>query len=147
MVYGTEGLTGTIDGLRNFVVTYSVNGLQNGVPDGLALVDVTNNVIQFLIYKGSFTAVGGLANGLISMNIEVAESGSTPIGHSLQLTGSGSDSDDFTWVTSMANTFGAVNTGQAFIGGRLQPVPEPSTLLFFSSGITGLGFWRWRQKR
>ena len=146
-VYGTSDLTGTINGLGTFVVTYSTNGLQNGAPDGLALVDGTNNVIQFLSYEGSFTAIGGLASGLMSMNIGVTESGSTPIGHSLQLTGSGSDSGDFTWVTAMANTFGDVNTGQTFTGSNQQPVPEPSTLLFFSSGIVGLGFWRWRQKR
>ncbi len=146
-VYGTSDLTGTINGLGTFVVNYSTNGLQNGAPDGLALVDGSNNVIQFLSYEGSFTAVGGLANGLMSMNIGVAESSSTPVGYSLQLTGSGSDSGNFTWVTAMANTFGVVNTGQTLNGGNQQPVPEPSTLLFFSSGLVSLGLWRWRQKR
>lgn len=146
MVYGTEGLTGTINGSGTFVVNYSTNGIQNGSPDGLALVDDTNNVIQFLSYEGSFTAIGGLANGLVSTNIGVAESSSTAIGHSLQLVGTGTDSSDFAWTSAMANTFGAVNTGQTFTGGSQQPVPEPSTLLFFSSGLIGLGIWRWKQQ-
>ena len=32
------------------------NGIQNGAPDGLALVDNNGNVVQFLSYEGTLTA-------------------------------------------------------------------------------------------
>src|SRR5690606_19168316 len=39
---------------------------------------------------------------------------STPVGHSLQLTGNGSSYADFTWQAPASETFGACNTGQSF---------------------------------
>ena len=146
--YGTTSLMGTIADQQNGFGTLSFNqpGLQNGAPDGLALVDSGNSVIQFLSYEGFFTAVGGPADGLMSTDIGVAESSSTPIGHSLQLIGMGTDSSDFTWASPMTDTFGAVNTGQTFTGGGQQPVPEPSTILLLGSGLTGISFWRWRSR-
>jgi predicted extracellular nuclease len=116
--YGTTTLSGTIpdlgDGYGVIVVTYPVNGIQNGSPDGMALVDDANTVIQFLSYEGTFMAVGGPADGMTSVDIGVAESGTTPEGYSLQLTGTGLAYADFTWAAESPNTFGAVNTGQVF---------------------------------
>ena len=67
--YNTTALTATITdqggGFGTVVVNYPVNGIQNGAPDGIALVD-NGSVVQFLSYEGSFTAVGGPANGLTS---------------------------------------------------------------------------------
>jgi hypothetical protein len=149
-LYNTTSLSGIImdqqNGFGTLSFSYPVNGIQNGAPDGLALIDSTNNVIQFLSYEGSFTAVEGLANGLTSTNIGVTESSSTPIGNSLQLIGTGTDSSDFTWAAAMANTFGAVNTGQTYTGGGQQPVPEPSTILLLGSGLTALTLWRFKQR-
>lgn len=85
-VYGTENLSGTIP--DNGVVSIAHEGIQNGAPDGLALVDADDTVIQFLSYEGSFTATEGVASGMTSEDIEVAESASTPAGHSLQFSGS-----------------------------------------------------------
>ena len=51
-----------------------VDGVQNGSPDGLALI-CGGTVIQFLSYEGTFTAVGGPASGSPSTDIVVAESG------------------------------------------------------------------------
>ena len=87
------------------------NGVQNGAPDGIALHDGTG-VVQFLSYEGIFTATSGVAAGLTSTSIGVAQTASTPVGASLQLTGAGTGPDDFVWMVTTAHTAGAVNTGQ-----------------------------------
>ncbi|TDQ18883.1 putative secreted protein (Por secretion system target) [Algoriphagus boseongensis] len=116
-VYDTKNLSGTLTNSGNgfgFVTqTYPSNGLQNGAPDGIALVN-NGVVVQFLSYEGSFVAVGGPANGITSTDIGVAENGTGPVGFSLQLTGTGSTYTDFTWASSMSATFGSLNTGQSF---------------------------------
>jgi predicted extracellular nuclease len=118
-VYDTDSLSGTIPDLGGgfgvVVVNYPSNGLQNGSPDGIALVDASNAVVQFLSYEGTFNAVGGPADGMTSSDIGVAESSSTAVGDSLQLAGTGVTYDDFSWVGEQANTFGAFNTGQEFV--------------------------------
>ncbi len=98
-------------------LTYPSNGLQNGANDGIALVDGSGKVIQFISYEGTITAAGGPAAGLTSQNIPVSESNSTAPGTSLQLTGSGSQYTHFSWAASAAQTFGACNAGQSFSGG------------------------------
>jgi len=89
--------------------------MQNGAPDGLALVDNNGNVVEFLSYESSpFTATNGPAAGQTSTNIGVSENGNTPVGFSLQLGGSGSQSTAFTWNSAAAETPGAANNGQTF---------------------------------
>jgi hypothetical protein len=88
-------------------------GIQNGPPDGLALVDNTNKVVQFLSYEGTFTAADGPANGMTSTDIRVSQTGTTS-GDSLQLTGTGRVYEDFTWADTAPATPGTVNTGQVF---------------------------------
>lgn len=99
---------------------FPVAGLQNGgdstipSPDGLALVVPGGiTVVQFLSYEGSFTAMNGPASGMISVDILVKEELSQ-VGQSLQLQGLGSEYADFSWAGPIANTRGAVNTGQTF---------------------------------
>lgn len=114
--YAVKTLTGTITNQQNNMGTIwfglSTNGMQNGSPDGLALVDPSSNVIQFLSYEGTFNAVGGPADGMLSTDIGVSESSTTPIGQSLQLIGTGTQYSDFTWSGPMASTEGLQNTGQ-----------------------------------
>jgi len=116
-VYNTIPLSGPIpdidSGFGMVVIDLPTNGLQNGGPDGIALVN-NSTVEQFLSYEGSFVAVGGPANGMISTDIGVSESSSTPAGNSLQLTGAGLMGSDFTWAAAQPNTFDATNTGQSF---------------------------------
>ena len=91
--------------------------IQNGAPDGIALVDtVASSVIQFLSYEGTFTASGGAAAGETSTDIGVSESGATPASHSLQLTGSGAVYSDFTWQAPQPASSGNINPGQTFLG-------------------------------
>lgn len=116
-VYDTDALSGSIpdqqNGFGTVVLNYPANGIQNGSPDAIALVNGTT-VVQFLSYEGSFVAVGGPANGMTSTDIGVSENGSEPLGQSLQLRGTGTVYADFTWSAPATATFGALNTGQSF---------------------------------
>jgi len=118
VVYDTDALSGIIPnqqgGYGTVVLTYPSNGIQNGAPDGIALVN-NGTLVQFLSYEGTFTAVGGAANGVLSTDIAVSQGGSGAVGNSLQLTGSGDNYGDFTWAAEQANTFGNPNTGQTFV--------------------------------
>lgn len=127
-VYNTISLSGTLpDQDSGFgTLSFAISGIQNGAPDGVALVDAEGTVIEFLSYEGSFTAVGGAADGLSSTDIGVAETSSTPAGFSLQLTGTGSQASDFTWSAPIAATFDAINTGQSFGGDVVDP-PTPTS--------------------
>jgi len=85
--YDTIDITTTIpdeDGSQGAVAFYP-SSIQNGAPDGLALVDDGGVVVEFLSYEGDFTAVGGPADGMLSTDIGVSESSSTPAGQSLQV--------------------------------------------------------------
>ncbi len=113
--YRTELLTGSItdqqDGFGTVRIDLPVDGIQNAdsAADGMALVNDIGEVVQFISYEGVFTATNGAAVGLTSTDIGVAENASTPVGGSLQLTGS---SSQFTWTVSTTSTPGDVNEGQ-----------------------------------
>jgi DNA/RNA endonuclease G (NUC1) len=109
--YDTRVLSGTIDGsCTNWpgrgiaYFEYPVNGIQNGAPDGMALVDATGAVVEFLSYEGSFTAVNGPAAGMTSQDIGVLQN-SAPIGQTLQR------KDDGSWEGPKASTIGGCNSG------------------------------------
>lgn len=117
-VYNTMALSGVIPdqgGFGTLAFSYPSNGIQNGSPDGIALASQTA-VIQFLSYEGTLTAIGGVADGLLSVDIGVSEASSTAVGDSLQLAGTGAGANDFTWATATPNSFGSVNSGQTFSG-------------------------------
>ncbi len=118
-VYSTINLSGTLTDQQGGFGTkfFAKSGIQNGSPDGLALIDNNGNVVQFLSYEGTLTAVDGSAVGLTSTDIGVSETSSTPVGFSLQLTGTGTTYEDFTWSSAAASTYDAVNNGQTFGSG------------------------------
>lgn len=110
--YGTTplgGLTPSVceGGDRQVVVAaYPSNGIQNGAPDGVALVNPSNVVVEFLSYEGTFAATNGPATGMTSVSIGVSQSGTESDQASLQR-----QADD-TWIaTPTSNTFGACNDG------------------------------------
>ena len=92
-----------------YVIDYPANGLQNGAPDGVALIQ-SGEVVEFLSYEGTLTATGGTAVGLTSTDIGVSET-NAPIGQSLQR------NDDGTWSGPADSTSGAANTGSGGGGG------------------------------
>ena len=129
--YGTTSLSGIIPNQQNGFGTlaFAISGIQNGAPDGVALVNAEDTVIQFVSYEGSFVAADGPATGMTSEDIGVAETSSTPAGYSLQLIGTGFAYADFTWSDAIAETFGAINTGQSFGSGGVDPGPGSDSLV------------------
>jgi hypothetical protein len=134
--YGTTNLTGTIDnegnGFGAVAFSYPVNGIQNGAPDGVALVKLPNTVVQFLSYEGVFTATNGPAAGLVSSDIGVLEDGANPVGTSLQLTGTGQQYGNFNWVGPITATAGTLNNGQT-----INPLPGTIIATLMESSMMG----------
>lgn len=107
-IYGTLSIadaTLTSDGNFDYYVwDLPTNGLQNGAPDGMALVN-NGGVVEFVSYEGTMIATNGTASGMTSTDIGVAESGGDDAGLSLQRDDAGM------WSTPVAETEGAANTG------------------------------------
>ncbi len=136
--YNTVALSGSITDLQDGfgAIFFTISGLQNGSPDGIALVDAANELVQFLSYEGTITGIGGPADGIESTDIVVSESGSTPVGFSLQLGGEGAVYEDFVWEAEAASTYDAINGNQTFgEGGGEEPEPSDSTTLVFINEI------------
>lgn len=127
-------LTGIISDSGSGYGVYSkaIAGLENGAPDGLALVNASGTVVQFLSYEGSFTATAGPASGMTSTDVGVAESSTGPIGFSLQLTGGpGFVYEDFSWSGPAADSPGSLNSGQT-----MECTPPPSAVPVFTARAT-----------
>ncbi|MEM6398387.1 MAG: hypothetical protein AAF741_18705, partial [Bacteroidota bacterium] len=117
--YNTFDLSGNIidnEGNGYGAISIATPSIQNGSPDGFALVDDAGVVVQFLSYEGSFTATDGPAEGLTSTDVGVVETGGTAIGESLQLTGTGCTDADFSWNPPAADSPGDLNDGLVFDG-------------------------------
>ena len=102
---------------RIAVLNYPSNGIQNGNPDGIALIGPGGTLVpgQFLSYGGSFAVAAAPINGATSTNIGVAEASGSAAGLSLQLGGGPSITyAGFAWTGSADDTFGACNNGQSF---------------------------------
>jgi len=111
--------------------------IQNGAPDGLCIAyDGVLIAGQFLSYEGTFPAADGPAIGVTSTDIGVMEEGTTPIGQSLQLSGTGGSYPDFTWQPPADETPGLENNGQT-LGGAFDPEPSnyPTSFMATSSGL------------
>ena len=124
--------------VRIATLSYPSNGIQNGSNDGLALVNGSGNVVQFLSYEGAITASNGPAAGLTSSNLPVSETGSTAAGTSLQLGGSGGLAN-FTWRTSATQTFGGCNNNQTFTAPNPPPVVTSTSPVHGATGFPAAG--------
>jgi endonuclease I len=158
--YSTLNLSGTTasqcGGHGTVVVTApTATGIQNGAPDGLALVNASNTVVQFLSYEGTFTATDGPASGRASTAVPQSESSTSPAGQSLQLAGTGTTYAQFAWQASRTSSFGACNTGQTFsvpdsaptvtstspAAGATNVVRTSNVTVTFSEAVTVTGTW------
>jgi len=125
-VYDSIALSGSLqasEGCGDFgfyVIEFPSNGIQNGAPDGLALVDASGAVVEFLSYEGEFIPTDGPAAGLSSTDIGVQETASTPVGYSLQR-----DLLSGEWSSPAEAHFGTCAGGS-------EPEPEPPTALKIS---------------
>ena len=106
------------------VFSADVPGIQNGSPDGLS-VGVSGTLVEFISYEGTLTASGGIADGVTSTDIGVAQSSSsTPISSSLTRTDAG-------WIVSDGeNTQGLANPDLT-----CNPIPEPSVTFLGGLGL------------
>ncbi|RJP72250.1 MAG: T9SS C-terminal target domain-containing protein [Ignavibacteriales bacterium] len=122
-----------VEGGKTFRVYYynftTTTPLQNGSPDGLAF-SYKNSLIQFLSYEGTFTGSAGIANGILSMDIGLNETGTstTPTGSSIGLTGFGTKYSDFTWTSYISSATPGENNGSQAL---------PVELSSFTSVIKG----------
>ena len=112
--YNARTLSGTVPEAGVVVASYPTDGLQNGSPDGVALVRPDNTVAEFLTYEGAMTAANGPASGVAGVDIGVSEPTSAPVGSSLQKI-------DGVWQGPAPHTFGVRNAG-----GDPDPDPEPA---------------------
>jgi DNA/RNA endonuclease G (NUC1) len=144
--YRSDTLAGPIPascGERGVVVIdYPANGIQNGDPDGFALVDAGGAVVEFLSYEGVFSAVGDAADALTSTDIGVREAGTETAGLSVARDGTGS------WQPPAANSFGACNDGDPqppaeVVSVTIAPagasVRVGASLALVATGLDGLG--------
>ncbi len=121
-VYATLPLptvTAPADAPAVVTVTTASNGIQNGSPDGLALVS-GSTVLDRISYEGSFTAVGGPAAGQTLPDIGVAEAGTEPVGQSLSRRYDPA-TDSYVWQAPAAATPGALNPALS-----TSPPPPPA---------------------
>ncbi|MBL1172355.1 MAG: hypothetical protein D8M55_07925 [Chloroflexi bacterium] len=154
-VYQTVLLSGQITNQQNGygVLSFPISGIQNEAPDGIALVNASNNVVQFLSYEGIFTATNGAASGMGSTDIGVNENGTEPVGSSLQLSGTGSIYGNFSWVKTTSNSFGSLNTGQTLAdlppsvsnttptNGAANVAVDANITITFSEPVSVIGNW------
>jgi len=137
--FGVTGPFPVTGGSELRLYTEFIPGIQNGAPDGIALVNTTNNTVtSFLCYEGTFTAdadAGGIAGaaGATCTEVAASEDPAPAIGMSLSATGVGVGADQFNAASFalVAETPGAVNTGQT--------VPEPASVALLGLACLGLG--------
>ncbi len=114
-------LTGIIDNESNLFGALWFPFL--GMPDvdgGIALqynggsCDCPNEkrILHTVAYRTDFPACGSVAPSTILENIVVRETASTPVGHSLQMTGTGTGFSEFSWSPPGLASAGDLNVGQ-----------------------------------
>jgi endonuclease/exonuclease/phosphatase family metal-dependent hydrolase len=136
--YGTHALSTFSQGVTSGGHTlYSkfIAGIQNGNPDGFALV-VGGTATQTISYGGSFVGTAGLANGRTFTDIGVKQTGTETAGQfALGLSGSNGSPQRFSWTkfSSLPHSPGAVNSGQTFTAPAL-----PQGIAFDNLSVTFL---------
>lgn len=98
-----DNLTQACDASNCYYVWDSI-AIQNGAPDGIA-ISGPSGLIEFISYEGTFTAIDGIAFGVLSVNIGVFESATADVNSAIERAIDGSWS-----LSSGSNTKGVVNS-------------------------------------
>eukprot|EP00542_Grammatophora_oceanica_P009565 CAMPEP_0194033530 /NCGR_PEP_ID=MMETSP0009_2-20130614/6192_1 /TAXON_ID=210454 /ORGANISM="Grammatophora oceanica, Strain CCMP 410" /LENGTH=494 /DNA_ID=CAMNT_0038674243 /DNA_START=152 /DNA_END=1636 /DNA_ORIENTATION=+ len=126
------------ESLRNFETGESVGGLtfaflnvptfHNG-PDGLAIVDANDNVVEFISYGGTIEGGVGILQGKLSTDIGIEEPDEAPINFSIQKGGPGCLSADFVWQDASIRTPGKRNSNMEVLcsGAAAPETAAPTT--------------------
>ena len=125
-------VTNQVAGFGTMVVAYPSNGIQNGAPDAIALVDGAGGVVEFISYEGTLTAADGPAAGITSTDIGVDQGSSTPLGASLERTGIIPGS--YTWQEESVHSQGWPNPGSTLSGVLLPWSTSMSVLVIPAAG-------------
>ncbi|HTU10511.1 MAG TPA: Calx-beta domain-containing protein [Allosphingosinicella sp.] len=122
-VYTTLNLSGTIPDQSNGFGTlqFAAVGIQNGgagsngEPDGIALINASGQVVEFISYEGVMTPTSGPAAGMTSVNVGagVFEDGATNGTSIIRVDGPPGG----TWQVTNAPSAGAVNPQQTLPNG------------------------------
>lgn len=115
-----------------FVVNYAQDGLQNGSPDGFALVDNNDRVVEFLSYEGVLVAANGPAARDTSTDVGIAETGATIDATSSIQRVYDAATNTFSWQKK-PRTFGSCNDDNS--GAVVQP-PVVATVTVTPSPVT-----------
>ncbi len=122
VVYGTHSLStftaGATTASGHRLYHKMISGIQNGDPDGFAVVNTaTSQVMHFISYGGVITATAGPAVGMTSTDIGISQNAEINGQAALGLTGTGGSASDFTWTkfTGIAHSPGQPNNAQNFI--------------------------------
>jgi len=139
-------VVGTTDTITLYASLFP--GIQNGAPDGFAIVNQTTGVLvpgSFYSYEGSFAATDGAAVGVTSLQLSASE-GTQDETFSLSAIGTGVGQDQFnnTSFVEQSATFGTINGVGTQVFAPPVAIPEPSALAFL--GLVGCaGFVRRRR--
>ena len=135
--YFTTNLTGIVitnEGCGYGAEYVLIPGIQNGAPDGVALLEGAN-VLQFLGYEGNMTASNGPAAGLVTSADMGTQTGTNV---TLQLSGTGTNYSEYAWTTNTASP-GLLNVAQYITGCSAPPVTlafSPAAATVAENGVT-----------
>tara|TARA_B100000989_G_scaffold11446_1_gene7798 strand:+ start:177 stop:1280 length:1104 start_codon:yes stop_codon:yes gene_type:complete len=134
-----DGIIENISDGYGFAV-FESSQIQNGPQDAIALVNPSSQCVELISYEGVLTPIDGPCEDITSQDIGVSQGNANTSEESLQKTGTGTTSADFTWVGPEQNTREDVNNGQIFGAAPAPtpaPTPAPDGLLFSKSVIIG----------
>lgn len=128
-IYHKINLFGSLSNTNDMFgfAAFSYAGIQNGGPDGIALINDQNILVEFISYEGVFEGQKGAAKGIISTDVGVVETNSSPVDWSIQRKTLNSSSS---WENGI-HSKGVINISQLQQPKVIQ-TSEPTTLLLFS---------------